>query len=211
MNDPFKALLDTVQVSQIQIPPEVENRIREHFKEMIIKRGFTITPPLFFIANHSPELYAQYCEKYEAYKCRRPGIALFGDNGTGKSFAAQYLATVFLQIKIIDCVEVVERWKDNNQYFKILFEDTMMQDIILDDLGAGQEEKFYGQQCPFNSFLHRRHLLWKTRGIMTHVTTHLTEEEFEVFFDFKNLHRVAEMCYVSPRFEEVVRRVAGRA
>lgn len=116
----------------------------------------------------------------------RCGIGLAGPKGTGKTDMMRALSrTVIEGFRIISAVELVLEYNrssrneaDNGGDKVIMKWGKLGYDICIDDLGEERMGSHFGKETDVVAeIIALRYVLWKQRGIRTHITTNITTNE----------------------------------
>ena len=103
----------------------------------------------------------QYVENWDSFKRDKIGLLLFGDVGTGKTYAAGCIANALIDkevsVLMVGVSDVVNRMQgnfgaDRDSYMTSLMRPEL---LILDDLGAERDTSF-GRERVFGVINHRR-------------------------------------------------------
>ena len=110
-----------------------------------------------------------YAQNWDEFKKAGIGLLLFGNVGTGKSYAAGCIANALIDrlesVLFVGMSDVVNRMQgnfgsDRDRYMKSLMRPDL---LILDDLGAERntsfgKERVFDEQPPFKALLFRKEL-----------------------------------------------------
>ena len=116
---------------------------------------------------------SRYAENWEEMQSQGLGLLLFGDVGTGKSYAAGCIANALLDgehaVKFVSCSNIVNLLQglypnERNAFFKKLLQSDL---LILDDLGA-ERSTSYGREQIFE-VVNQRTLSEKPMVVTTNV------------------------------------------
>ena len=116
----------------------------------------------------------EYAENWDSFSREGIGLLLFGNVGTGKTYAAGCIANALIDRMIsvlyVGMSNVVNRMQgnfgaDRDSYIKQLMRPDL---LILDDLGA-ERNTSYGKECVFD-VVNRRLLSGKPMIITTNIT-----------------------------------------
>lgn len=133
--------------------------------------------------NASQKIVQRYAQKWDEAKVQNLGLCLFGNVGTGKSYAAGCVANALIDRQIsvlfVRVTTVVTQLqglfnKDREQYIKTLMRPDL---LILDDLGAERNTSF-GKECVFD-VVDRRVLSGKPMIITTNTPLHALKNATE--------------------------------
>ena len=139
----------------------------------------------------------EYAEKWDDFSCEGIGLLLFGNVGTGKSYAAGCIANALIDRMIsvlyVDMTDVVNRMQgnfgaDRDTYLKRLTRPDL---LILDDLGA-ERNTSYGKECVFD-IVNRRLLSRKPMIITTNIALSVMQKATDLD-DRRIYDRVLEVC-----------------
>lgn len=154
-----------------------------------------------------------YADKWGAFINDGIGLLLFGDVGTGKSYAAGCIANALIEksvaVRFSAVSDIVNRMQGN---FGVDREDFMKQLmrpelLILDDLGAERSTSF-GKECVFDVVNHRL-LAGKPMIVSTNIT--LSAMKAATTLDDRRIYdRILEVCipvqFKGQNFREVNRK-----
>jgi len=150
------------------------------------------------------ELFKRLAGYYTGYRLGmyKKGIAMFGDNGIGKT----YFLNRILRVKMYRCKYLVDIYRDNRQLFdELLRRGAGQYDVIpqshlelsIDEVGEEQPLNDFGNKYEiFTDTLQVRHHLFESYGAKTHFTSNLTKDEFRERYGTRCLSRMNQMCYL---------------
>ncbi len=154
-----------------------------------------------------------YAENWDAFSRDGVGLLLFGDVGTGKSYAAGCIANALIErmvtVLFVPMSDVVNRMQgnfgaDRDNYMKHLMRPDL---LILDDLGAERNTSF-GKERVFD-VVNRRLLSGKPMIITTNITLAAMKNAADLD-DRRIYDRVLEVClpvhFKGQNFREINRR-----
>lgn len=139
----------------------------------------------------------EYADKWEDFSREGIGLLLFGNVGTGKSYAAGCIANALIDRMIsvlyISMSDVVNRMQgnfgsDRDVYLKQLMRPDL---LILDDLGA-ERNTSYGKERVFD-VVNRRLLLRKPMIITTNIALSVMQKATDLD-DRRIYDRILEVC-----------------
>ena len=139
----------------------------------------------------------EYAEKWDDFSREGIGLLLFGNVGTGKSYAAGCIANALIDRMIsvlyVDMTDVVNRMQgnfgaDRDSYLKRLTRPDL---LILDDLGA-ERNTSYGKERIFD-IVNRRLLSHKPMIITTNIALSVMQKATDLD-DRRIYDRVLEVC-----------------
>ncbi len=139
----------------------------------------------------------EYAEKWDDFNREGIGLLLFGNVGTGKSYAAGCIANALLDRMIsvlyVGMSDVVNRMQgnfgaDRDSYLKQLMRPDL---LILDDLGA-ERNTSYGKERVFD-VINRRMLSRKPMIITTNIALSVMQKATDLD-DRRIYDRVLEVC-----------------
>ena len=139
----------------------------------------------------------EYAEKWDSFYREGIGLLLFGNVGTGKSYAAGCIANALIDRMItvlyVSMSDVVNRMQGNfgadcDNYLKKLMRPDL---LILDDLGA-ERNTSYGKERVFD-VVNRRLLSHKPMIITTNITLSAMQKATDLD-DRRIYDRVLEVC-----------------
>lgn len=125
------------------------------------------------------------------------GMAMIGNMGTGKTMLLQ-LAANYLDIEYFDVPSLsIEfgRYGADGFWGKVDPSRPIF-DLIIDDLGAEQDSKSYGNAVPIIDLLYNRYNLWQRTGARLWLSSNLTRKELETRYGTRVVDRIREMCEV---------------
>ena len=139
----------------------------------------------------------EYAEKWDDFSREGIGLLLFGNVGTGKSYAAGCIANALIDRMIsvlyVDMTDVVNRMQgnfgaDRDSYLKRITRPDL---LILDDLGA-ERNTSYGKERVFD-IVNRRLLSRKPMIITTNIALSVMQKATDLD-DRRIYDRVLEVC-----------------
>lgn len=139
----------------------------------------------------------EYAEKWDDFSREGIGLLLFGNVGTGKSYAAGCIANALIDRMIsvlyVDMTDVVNRMQgnfgaDRDTYLKRLTRPDL---LIFDDLGA-ERNTSYGKERVFDT-INRRLLSRKPMIITTNIALSVMQKATDLD-DRRIYDRVLEVC-----------------
>ena len=139
----------------------------------------------------------EYAEKWDDFSREGIGLLLFGNVGTGKSYAAGCIANALIDHMIsvlyVDMTDVVNRMQgnfgaDRDSYLKRITSPDL---LILDDLGA-ERNTSYGKERVFD-IVNRRLLTRKPMIITTNIALSVMQKATDLD-DRRIYDRVLEVC-----------------
>ena len=145
----------------------------------------------------------QYVENWDSFKCDEIGLLLFGDVGTGKTYAAGCIANALIDkevsVLMVGVSDVVNRMQgnfgaDRDSYMTSL---TRPELLILDDLGAERNTSF-GKERVFD-VINRRRLTGKPMIITTNIPI-VTMQKAASLDERRIYDRILDVC-VPIRFD----------
>lgn len=152
-------------------------------------KATTLTAPLQTVRN--------YADHWDEMFTNNIGLVLFGNVGTGKSFAAGCIANAVIDrcvsVGIIAMSDVVNRiqglWGDDRDHF---MRSLMRPDLlILDDLGA-ERNTSYGKECVFD-VINRRSLSGKPMIVTTNIPLKYMQQTTDMD-ERRIFDRILECC-----------------
>lgn len=145
----------------------------------------------------------QYVENWDSFKRDEIGLLLFGDVGTGKTYAAGCIANALIDkevsVLMVGVSDVVNRMHgnfgaDRDSYMTSLMRPEL---LILDDLGAERNTSF-GKERVFD-VINRRRLTGKPMNITTNIPI-VTMQKAASLDERRIYDRILEVC-VPIRFD----------
>ncbi|MCD8005869.1 MAG: ATP-binding protein [Oscillospiraceae bacterium] len=154
-----------------------------------------------------------YADKWEDFKSNGIGLLLFGDVGTGKSYAAGCIANDLIEKSVVVKFSAMSRivnhmqgtfGDDRENFMKQLMRPEL---LILDDLGAERSTSF-GKECVFD-VVNRRLLTGKPMIVTTNIT--LSAMKATTDLDDRRIYdQILEVCipvqFKGQNFREVNRK-----
>ena len=67
-------------------------------------------------------------------------------------------------------------------------------DAFIDDLGAEDAAKSYGNPFPMREIIARRYRVWQGKGFLTHFSPNLSGADITEKYDERSIDRLREMC-----------------
>ena len=124
--------------------------------------------------------------------CRKKGLLLFGQTGTGKTFAAKIIAA-FRDINFFTSDDLMRIYQSNKDSFWEIIDEK--KDLIIDDLGAEPTMNDFGMRFElFAQAITARHRLYEYRGIRTIITTNLSGQAIKERYSERIYSRLRQMC-----------------
>lgn len=190
---------------------EAEEERKRHRNNVAMLRAeaFRDIPAALWRFDTAPTMTAQlakakqYAEKWDSFKPDGIGLLLFGDVGTGKTYAAGCIANALIDREIsvlmVSVSDAVNRMQgsfgaDRDAYLKSLMRPEL---LILDDLGAERDTSF-GKERVFD-VVNRRLLSGKPMLVTTNLPLS-TMQKVQDIGDRRIYDRILEAC-VPIRFD----------
>lgn len=124
--------------------------------------------------------------------CRRKGLLLFGQCGTGKSFAAKVI-TSFRDLHYYTCRDLEKKYEKSDTHFWEMMSER--KDIVIDDLGTESTRNDFGSKFElFANAIDERHRLFEQYGTRTIITTNLSGEDIKARYTERIYSRICQMC-----------------
>ena len=175
----------------------------ENYRMLLRSEAFSDIPAADWRFDNAPVMTKQlikakeYAEKWDDFRREGIGLLLFGNVGTGKSYAAGCIANALIDRMIsvlyVDMTDVVNRMQgnfgaDRDSYLKRI---TCPDLLILDDLGA-ERNTSYGKERVFD-IVNRRLLSRKPMIITTNIALSVMQKVTDLD-DRRIYDRVLEVC-----------------
>lgn len=128
------------------------------------------------------------------------GVALLGNVGTGKTILLSYVA-LLIDVAVFNVPELSRVYAVSGAeafWNRVMDRTNVGQDMVLDDLGAETESKYFGAPFPIVDLLYRRYDLWKSSGHRLWVSSNLTGQELSARYGERVSDRLREMTVVVP-------------
>ncbi len=170
---------------------------------LLRSEAFRDIPAAAWRFDNAPVMTAQlvkakeYAEKWDDFRREGIGLLLFGNVGTGKSYAAGCIANALIERMIsvlyVDMTDVVGRMQgnfgaDRDSYLKRLTRPDL---LILDDLGA-ERNTSYSKERVFD-VVNRRLLSHKPMIITTNISLSAMQKATDLY-DRRIYDRILEVC-----------------
>ena len=181
---------------------EERNRHRNNVS-MLRTEAFRDIPAALWRFDTAPTMTAQlakakqYAEKWDSFRQDGIGLLLFGDVGTGKTYAAGCIANTLIDREIsvlmVSVSDAVNRMQgsfgaDRDAYLKSLMRPEL---LVLDDLGAERDTSF-GKERVFD-VINRRRLTGKPMIVTTNLPLS-TMQKAQDMGDRRIYDRILEVC-----------------
>ncbi len=175
----------------------------ENYRMLLRSEAFHDIPASGWRFENAPTMTPQlakardYAEKWDDFSREGIGLLLFGNVGTGKSYAAGCIANALIDRMIsvlyVDMTDVVNRMQgnfgaDRDSYLKRITRPDL---LILDDLGA-ERNTSYGKERVFD-IVNRRLLSRKPMIITTNIALSVMQKATDLD-DRRIYDRVLEVC-----------------
>ena len=184
---------------------EAERREYERMSYMTMLRSeaFRDIPAALWRFDAVPAMTAQlakvkqYAENWDSFKRDEIGLLLFGDVGTGKTYAAGCIANALIDrlesVLFVGMSDVVNRMQSNfgtdrDHYMKTLMRPDL---LILDDLGAERNTSF-GKERVFD-VVDKRLLTGKPMIVTTNIPLSVMKQAVDLD-DRRIFDRILEVC-----------------
>lgn len=176
---------------------------RENYRMLLRSEAFHDIPAAGWRFDNAPVMTKQltkakeYAEKWDDFSREGIGLLLFGNVGTGKSYAAGCIANALIDRMIsvlyIGMSDIVNRMQgkfgaDREQCIKTILRPDL---LILDDLGA-ERNTSYGKERVFD-IVNRRLLSRKPMIITTNIALSIMQKATDLD-DRRIYDRVLEVC-----------------
>lgn len=135
---------------------------------------------------------------------KRKGVMITGTVGTGKT----ELMEIFIRIgwttnrpmRMVNSYRMFMDMRIGGDQITGVYEElkkpSSKYELVIDDLGMDEPTKVYGAPMDFtNEMLYSRYDAFK-RGVLTHATTNLNDEQLRTRLDYRTYDRVREMFNV---------------
>ena len=184
---------------------ESEEKREQHRKNvtMLQTEAFRNIPAALWRFDAAPAMTAQlakakqYAENWDSFKRDEIGLLLFGNVGTGKSYAAGCIANALIDrlesVLFVGMSDVVNRMQgnfgtDRDHYMKSLMRPDL---LILDDLGAERNTSF-GKERVFD-VVDKRLLTGKPMIVTTNIPLSVMKQAVDLD-DRRIYDRILEVC-----------------
>ena len=184
---------------------ESEEKKEQHRRNvtMLQAEAFRDIPAALWRFDAAPAMTAQlaktkqYAENWDGFKCDEIGLLLFGNVGTGKSYAAGCITNALIDrlesVLFVGMSDVVNRMQgnfgsDRDHYMKSLMRPDL---LILDDLGAERNTSF-GKERVFD-VVDKRLLTGKPMIVTTNIPLSVMKQAADLD-DRRIFDRILEAC-----------------
>ena len=184
---------------------ESEEKKEQHRRNvtMLQAEAFRDIPAALWRFDAAPAMTAQlakakqYAENWDSFKRDEIGLLLFGDVGTGKTYAAGCIANALIDrlesVLFVGMSDVVNRMQgnfgtDRDHYMKSLMRPDL---LILDDLGAERNTSF-GKERVFD-VVDKRLLTGKPMIVTTNIPLSVMKQAADLD-DRRIFDRILEVC-----------------
>ena len=184
---------------------ESEEKKEQHRKKatMLQAEAFRDIPAALWRFDAAPAMTAQlakakqYAENWDSFKHDEIGLLLFGDVGTGKTYAAGCIANALIDkevsVLMVGVSDMVNRMQgnfgaDRDSYMTSLMRPEL---LILDDLGTERNTSF-GKERVFD-VINRRRLTGKPMIITTNIPLSVMKQAADLD-DRRIFDRILEVC-----------------
>ena len=184
---------------------ESEEKKEQHRRNvtMLQAEAFRDIPAALWRFDAAPAMTAQlakakqYVENWDSFKRDEIGLLLFGDVGTGKTYAAGCIANALIDrlesVLFVGMSDVVNRMQgnfgtDRDHYMKSLMRPDL---LILDDLGAERNTSF-GKERVFD-VVDKRLLTGKPMIVTTNIPLSVMKQAADLD-DCRIFDRILEVC-----------------
>ena len=136
----------------------------------------------------------------------RKGVAIIGRVGTGKSILLKLAAHCFDE-EYFNVPELAAEFSISGaeSIWSKISPKCAIKDFILDDLGAEQESKHFGNEVPIIDIIYDRYAKWQNFGSRTWIASNLTSAQMEKRYGTRVVDRLREMCEIIPATGESMR------
>ena len=147
--------------------------------------------------NHQLGLAQSFVDRWEEFQADGMGLLLFGDVGTGKSYAAGCIANALIDrchsVRFVGLSDVVNRMqgvygRERDDYIGTLLKPEL---LILDDLGAERSTSF-GKEQVFD-VINKRTLSGKPMIVTTNIPLHVMQSAGDIQ-ERRIYDRILEVC-----------------
>jgi len=155
---------------------------------------------------HNRELFEKLAGYYSGWMTRKytKGLALFGENGVGKTF---FIKTMLRPAKTYTTLRLVEHYKEDSYTvfterlynYKPYYEETNYNEfsMFIDEVGEEYALNDYGNRMEvFSNVINERHRMFTNHSTLTHFASNLSHDEFKSRYGSRCLSRINEMCYL---------------
>ena len=124
------------------------------------------------------------------------GLMLAGSVGVGKTCALKVLS-VAIEAQYFSVPELAKRYSElGDEWFWSEVHKAGRWDMVLDDLGAEEDSKHFGNSMPIRELIYKRYEMFQTQGVRTHVSTNISGKQIEERYGLRVRDRLREMMVV---------------
>ncbi len=125
---------------------------------------------------------------------------MLGNVGTGKTILLNFAAYA-CDVAVISCPIIAAAFArgGENAFWQVVENRSMTgADLMLDDLGAEDASKRFGNTLPMIDLLYRRYDIWRAIGGRVWLTSNLTGAQLMEKYGERVVDRIREMCEIVP-------------
>ena len=135
-------------------------------------------------------------ERNARYSQAVKGCAMIGNVGTGKTVLLYLCANLF-DVRYFSLQSLSKLYVQGGEeafWGKLNDVHSVGHDLILDDLGAEQDMKRYGNVLPIVDLIYERYERWKRSGDRLWMASNLNSKELTDRYGLRVVDRLKEMC-----------------
>lgn len=198
-----KEMMTNTLGDRVNVPAEILQHRTERLKHCFVSNfKWNMTPLADSVI---PIIAARHCDFLDdreegAWDDALLGASMLGNVGTGKSILLNFAAYCF-NVGVVSVPDLARAYAtDGDDGFWDMVENNRLvgNDLMLDDLGAEEDTRRFGNRLPIVDLIYRRYNDWTRRKSRIWISSNLTAGQMAERYDERVVDRIKEMTTVIP-------------